>query len=151
MARSARQMKILELITANVVETQDDLARMLKDAGFNATQATISRDIKELGIVKMSIDGKRQKYVREFGDRSVSNDKLVNIFKNAVISILYANNIVVIKTMSGSANIAGMMLDRLENPDILGCVAGDDTVMAVTKNESVAREITDELSELMEQ
>ena len=134
MARSARQMKILELITDNVVETQDDLARMLKDAGFNATQATISRDIKELGIVKMSIDGKRQKYVREFGDRSVSNDKLVNIFKNAVISILYANNIVVIKTMSGSANIAGMMLDRLENPDILGCVAGDDTVMAVTKN-----------------
>ena len=124
MARSARQMKILELITDNVVETQDDLARMLKDAGFNATQATISRDIKELGIVKMSIDGKRQKYVREFGDRSVSNDKLVNIFKNAVISILYANNIVVIKTMSGSANIAGMMLDRLENPDILGCVAG---------------------------
>lgn len=151
MARSARQMKILELITDNVVETQDDLARMLKDAGFNATQATISRDIKELGIVKMSIDGKRQKYVREFGDRSVSNDKLVNIFKNAVISILYANNIVVIKTMSGSANIAGMMLDRLENPDILGCVAGDDTVMAVTKNEAVAREITDELSELMEQ
>lgn len=144
-------MKILELITDNVVETQDDLARMLKDAGFNATQATISRDIKELGIVKMSIDGKRQKYVREFGDRSVSNDKLVNIFKNAVISILYANNIVVIKTMSGSANIAGMMLDRLENPDILGCVAGDDTVMAVTKNEAVAREITDELSELMEQ
>ena len=136
-------MKILELITDNVVETQDDLARMLKESGFNATQATISRDIKELGIVKMSIDGKRQKYVREYGDRSVSNDKLVNIFKSAVVSILYANNIVVIKTMSGSANIAGMMLDRLENPDILGCVAGDDTVMAVAKSEAVAREITD--------
>ncbi len=151
MARSARQMKILELITDNVVETQDDLARMLKESGFNATQATISRDIKELGIVKMSIDGKRQKYVREYGDRSVSNDKLVNIFKSAVVSILYANNIVVIKTMSGSANIAGMMLDRLENPDILGCVAGDDTVMAVAKSEAVAREITDELSELLEQ
>ena len=144
-------MKILELITDNVVETQDDLARMLKESGFNATQATISRDIKELGIVKMSIDGKRQKYVREYGDRSVSNDKLVNIFKSAVVSILYANNIVVIKTMSGSANIAGMMLDRLENPDILGCVAGDDTVMAVAKSEAVAREITDELSELLEQ
>ena len=126
MARSARQMKILELITDNVVETQDDLARMLKESGFNATQATISRDIKELGIVKMSIDGKRQKYVREYGDRSVSNDKLVNIFKSAVVSILYANNIVV-------------------------CVAGDDTVMAVAKSEAVAREITDELSELLEQ
>lgn len=150
MTRNARQMKILELITDTVVETQDDLTRLLKDAGFNATQATISRDIKELGIVKVSIDGKRQKYVRELGDRSVSN-KLVNIFKHAAVSIAYAVNIVVIKTMPGSANIAGMMLDRLENADILGCVAGDDTVMAVTKSEAVAQQISESLSALLEQ
>lgn len=150
MARSARQMKILELIAESPVETQDDLAHLLKEAGFNATQATISRDIKELGLVKVSFDGKRQKYVRESGDRSVPG-KLVNIFKHAVISIVHAGNIIVIKTMSGSANIAGMMLDRLENPDILGCVAGDDTVMAVTTSESVAQQIGESLSTLLEQ
>lgn len=150
MARSARQLKILELIADNAVETQDDLARLLKDAGFTATQATISRDIKELGLVKVSFDGKRQKYVRELNSRSASN-KLVNIFKHAVQSIVYAGNIIVIKTMPGSANIAGMMLDRLENPDILGCVAGDDTVMAVTKSEAVAQQISESLSLLLEQ
>ena len=150
MTRNARQNKILEIIEEKIVETQDDLAMLLKEAGFSATQATISRDIKELGIVKVTFDGKRQKYVREAGDRSVSS-KLVNIFKHSVLSISYAVNIVVIKTMSGSANIAGMMLDRLENPDILGCVAGDDTVMAVTKSEESARKITEELSVLREQ
>lgn len=150
MTRSARQVKILELIDDNVVETQDDLANMLKKSGYTATQATISRDIKELGLVKISIDGKRQKYVREMGERNVSS-KLVNIFKHAVLSIAHAGNIIVIKTMSGSANIAGMMLDRLENPDILGCVAGDDTVMAVTKSENVAQEIGELLSTLLEQ
>ena len=87
--------------------------------------------------------------MREFGDRNVSN-KLVNIFKHSVISITYAVNIIVIKTMSGSANIAGMMLDRLEDPDILGCVAGDDTVMAVTKSESVAQKISESLSGFLE-
>lgn len=150
MTRSTRQMKILKIITENVVETQDDLARMLQEAGFNATQATISRDIKELGIVKVAIDGKRQKYVREVGTRSVSN-KLVNMFKHSVVSIRCALNIVVIKTMQGSANIAGMMLDRLENSDILGCVAGDDTVMAVTKNEEVAQQIVEQLSAFVDQ
>lgn len=149
MTRSARQVKILEIITDNIVETQDDLARMLKSSGFNATQATISRDIKELGIVKVTYDGK-QKYVREIGDRSVSN-KLINIFKHAVLSITYAVNIIVIKTMPGSANIAGMMIDRLENTDVLGCVAGDDTVMAVTKNEITAQQITESLSMYLEQ
>lgn len=149
MARSARQMQILKLINNNIIETQDDLARMLKETGFAATQATISRDIKELGLVKMPIGGNRQKYVREYGDRSVSNDKLVSLFRHAVASISYAQNIVVIKTMSGSANIAGMMIDRLENPDILGSVAGDDTVMAVTKTENAAKLITDELSEML--
>lgn len=150
MTRSTRQTKILELIADRVVETQDDLARLLQEAGFNATQATISRDIKELGIVKMSIDGKRQKYVRESGNRSVPG-KFINLFRHAVVSIRYANNIVVIRTLPGSANIAGMMLDRLENPDILGCVAGDDTVMAVTISEKAAQQIVDTLAGLSEQ
>ena len=78
MTRNARQDKILELITENIVETQDDLTRMLKESGFHATQATISRDIKELGIVKVPFDGKRQKYVREFSDRNVSG-KLIRV------------------------------------------------------------------------
>ncbi len=150
MPRNARQIKILELITDREVETQEDLTQLLKDAGFTATQATISRDIKELGIVKISIDGKRQKYVREAPNRNVSN-KLVNIFTHSVVAINDVNNLIVIKTMPGSANIAGMMLDRISNPDILGCVAGDDTVLAVTRSNDAAKKIAAQLTALLEQ
>lgn len=146
MMRSARQKKILDLIANQAVETQDDLARLLKDAGFNATQATISRDIKELAIVKISVDGKRQKYIREQSDRTASG-KILSLFKHALVSVRFANNIVVIRTIPGSANIAGMMLDRLDCADILGCVAGDDTVMAVTTSEQSARAICELLSD----
>lgn len=150
MARSARQIKILELITKKNIETQDELALQLQQAGFVVTQATISRDIKELGIIKITYDGKRQKYIREFGDRNISS-KIINIFKHAVISIDSAMNIVVIKTLSGSGNSAGMMIDRLENLDIMGCVAGDDTVIAITKTPESALKIVDALNEIINQ
>ena len=146
MMRSARQKKILDLIADRVVETQDDLARLLKEAGFNATQATISRDIKELGIVKILVDGKRQKYIREQSDRTASS-KILSLFKHALVSVRFAGNIVVIRTIPGSANIAGMMLDRLDSTEILGCVAGDDTVMAVTASEQSARTICEILAD----
>ena len=148
--------RISGIFAKEVVSVYDEIYPTNEDLGidcrsrFNATQATISRDIKELGIVKMSIDGKRQKYVRESGNRSVPG-KFINLFRHAVVSIRYANNIVVIRTLPGSANIAGMMLDRLENPDILGCVAGDDTVMAVTISEKAAQQIVDTLAGLSEQ
>lgn len=148
MARNARQQKILELISKKDIETQDELAYELQQADFVVTQATISRDIKELGLVKITTDSKKQKYVRELSDYNVSS-KLLSMYKHAVLSIDHALNIVVIKTLAGGASAAGMMVDRLENSDILGCVAGDDTVMIVSRSERDAADIALKLTELL--
>jgi transcriptional regulator of arginine metabolism len=144
MARNARQNKLLELISENNIETQDDLVLALKDAGFSVTQATVSRDIKELGLIKASIDGKKQRYVKENPDGNATS-KFTDMFRHSVISIEHAMNIVVIRTLTGSANIAGMMIDRFKNASVLGCVAGDDTVFAVLRDERSAEELTEQL------
>lgn len=147
MARGSRQLRILELISKRDIDTQEELSRLLQAENFNVTQATVSRDIKDLGLIKVTVNGK-QKYVKEKTDSNVGS-KIVTMFKNAVLSIDYALNIVVIKTISGGASSAGSMIDKLSNPDILGCVAGDDTVLAVTKNEQVAASVVDVLNEII--
>ncbi|MCL2796656.1 MAG: arginine repressor [Firmicutes bacterium] len=148
MPRSARQIKILELIGRHDLETQDELAGALVKAGFPVTQATISRDIKELGLVKISVPDGRQKYARDYTDTSVSG-KVVALFRQAAVSIDYALNTVVIKTLSGSANSAGLMVDRIENPQVLGCVAGDDTVLVITKSEAAAKKMVETLNKII--
>lgn len=146
-ARNARQLKILELIAQKDIETQDELAAELLRENFPVTQATISRDIKELGLVKVS-DGKKQKYAREYNDYSISN-KILNMFRHAVYSVDYALNIAVIKTISGAANSAGMFVDRMNFGGVMGCVAGDDTLMVITKSEAVAHDLVEELNEIL--
>lgn len=151
MARSARQMKMLEIIQAKNIETQDELAAELQNSGFEVTQATISRDIKELGIVKISLGGGLQKYTRDYGDFNSISAKISNLFKHAVLSIECANNLIVIKTLTGSANMAGMMVDGLSNPSVLGCVAGDDTVFVAVRTNEDAENLTDILRQLIAQ
>lgn len=147
MARNARQLKILELIAKKDIETQDELAAELLRENFHVTQATISRDIKELGLVKVS-DGKKQKYARDVADNNISA-KLLNMFRHAVFSIDYALNNVVIKTISGAANSAGMFVDRMGDEDVMGCVAGDDTVLIITKSETASERIVRALHEIL--
>lgn len=148
MARNTRQMKILELITKKAIETQDELARELMSAGFDVTQATVSRDIKELGLVKIN-EGKAQRYVRDTGSDKNFLSNLANVYKNAVIMIQQAQNIVVIKTIPGGAATVGMTVDRLKDNLILGCVAGDDTVFAVTKDNDTAAIAVEQLTEML--
>ena len=148
MPRSARQIKILELIGREGIETQDELGGALSAAGFSVTQATISRDIKELGLVKITLADGRQKYARDYTDTSVGG-RVVALFRHAVVSIDYALNNVVIKTVPGSANTAGLMVDRLENVQVLGCVAGDDTVLVITKSEAASKKLVDALNEVI--
>lgn len=148
MPRSARQIKILELISRKDIETQDELALELIAADFPVTQATISRDIKELGLVKITVADGRQKYARDYNDGSLGG-KVVGLFRQAVVSVDYALNTVVVKTLSANANSAGLMIDRLENPDVLGCVAGDDTVLIITRSESAAKKLVDTLNEIL--
>lgn len=138
MARSARQSKILELITKNEIETQEELVDELKKSGYNITQATISRDIKELRLIKVLSENKKYKYAREVSpDHNVSN-KTLTIFRESVISIAAGLNNIIIKTLPGSARAASVLIDKLNMPEILGCVAGDDAVIIVTNNEAGA-------------
>ncbi len=141
MERNERQIKILELISTKNIETQDELAYELKKLNYNVTQATISRDIKELGLVKT-------RYIAA-GVDSV-NERIKRIFKLAVLSVNVACNIVVIRTLPGCANATGDMLDKMHDSEVLGCVAGEDTVMAVCADETAAKNTVKKLYELIE-
>ena len=147
MARNARQSKILELIADKEIETQEELVGELLKSGYEVTQATVSRDIKDLGLVKVSVDGKRQRYTREKSDTSVTS-KFTDLFRHSFVSVDYAGNIVVVKMLAGSGNIAGARIDREKNPKVLGCVAGDDTVFAVLRDEESAKIMVEQLREI---
>lgn len=134
-----RQTKILELISKNAIETQEELVEELNRQKFNVTQATISRDIKELGLIKI-LDGERYRYAYIDSEQNINN-KLINLFREAVISIDSANNLIVIKTLSGSANVAGMAIDKMNLKTILGSIAGDDTLMVIVKDNKDVPEV----------
>lgn len=133
-----RHKKILEIIKNNDVTTQDELASLLLDSNYIVTQATVSRDIRELGLTKMSVNGGPQKYVAiENNDKSL-NDKLLRILRAGYVSMDRAQNILVIKTVSGMAMAVAAALDAFKMNEIVGCIAGDDTIMcAIRTNEDV--------------
>ena len=140
MARSARQSKILELISTKEIETQDELARELRNANFDITQATISRDIKELGLTKiLSSSGKYKYCIVGAGEQIISN-KYITIFKESVISVKVAMNLVVIKTMKGMAHALTSFIDKLNISELMGCVGGEDTVMLIFPTTTYASE-----------
>ena len=145
--RNLRQSKILELIAKYEIETQDDLSAELRKAGFTVTQATISRDIKELGLVK-SLSNGAYKYAAP-ADTSGASVKIVNMFRESVISIDSANNLIVIKTISGSANAAALLVDKLNIEGVMGCVAGDDTVLVIVKSENITSEVIVRLQKIV--
>lgn len=148
MPRNARQKKILELVSSQDIETQSELAATLRQLNFSVTQATVSRDIKELGLIKISTGTGRQRYVQELSDRNILN-RIGEIFKSAVLSIKNALNIVVVKTLSGCAAPAGIMIDKLESASVLGSVSGDDTIIIVTASEEAAGGLADKLGRLL--
>lgn len=143
--KTKRHSKIIELIKANDVETQEELTLMLKDAGFDVTQATISRDIRELKLTKISTSDGKQKYQVYFqGDNNLS-EKFIRVFKEGVLSIDYAQNTIVIKTLAGMAMGVAMALETMNNDEIMGTIAGDDTIFCVTKTEEKAIKIVEKL------
>lgn len=140
MARSSRQSKILEIISTKEVETQDELVAELKNANFEITQATISRDIKELGLIKIlsSESGKYKYALVENGDQAISN-KYINIFKESVISVRPVQNLCVIKTIKGMAACVAGFMDKLNVDGVIGTVFGDDTVMVILASHDEAK------------
>ncbi|MFZ7131094.1 MAG: arginine repressor [Eubacteriales bacterium] len=130
----ARQSKILEIIDHHIIETQEELADKLKSCGFSITQATISRDIKELRLIKvMSGDG-RYHYAPFKEMNNLVNERIVNVFKESVISVDYSGNIIVLKTLSGTAMAASVAIDSMGWSETVGCLAGDDTIFVVVRN-----------------
>ncbi len=149
MARSSRQSKILELISTKEIETQDELARELKNANFEITQATISRDIKELGLTKILSSSGKYKYAILGSEQQIVSNKYINIFKECVISAKSALNLVVIKTIKGMGVGVCSFIDKLNLNELMGATYGDDTVMLVFPSTTYASEAVVTLNDLM--
>lgn len=144
-----RHSKIIELINQYDIETQDELADLLNKCGYNVTQATVSRDIRQLKLIKQSVDGK-QKYVVLQGNLYEMNDKYIRILKDGFVSMAMAQNILVIKTVSGMAMAVAAALDAMEWNEIVGCIAGDDTIMCAIKSTDDNLIVMDKLNKLLE-
>ncbi len=136
-----RHKKILEIISEYNVETQEELIDKLKESGFEVTQATISRDIKELRLVKISTENNTYKYAISGQDDGIISSKYRNIVADTVIKADSANNIVVLKTYSGMAQAAAAAIDGMDLNNVVGCVAGDDNIIIVMRSTEAADEI----------
>ena len=144
--KTKRQRKIIELITNYDIETQEELAAKLVENGFNVTQATISRDIRELNLTKIATKGGKQKYAVQSSSDIVSHSKYMRVLNDGIITMDTAGNILVVKTVSGMAMAVAAALDAMQIKEILGCIAGDDTIMCVVKH----AEETDRVKEHIE-
>lgn len=136
--KTKRQRKIIELITERNVETQDELAALLEKEGFTVTQATISRDIRELNLTKsVSPDG-GQKYSIAVSALGGIYGKYLRVLSDGVLKMEIAENILVIKTVSGMAMAVGAAVDAMSIENVVGCIAGDDTIMCIIKTKEDA-------------
>jgi transcriptional regulator of arginine metabolism len=146
--KSKRQQKIIEIITSNDIETQDDLIKALNSEGFTATQATVSRDIRELKLLKLTVNG-IYKYVAPKAE--IDNSlKYNHALFSSIVEVAYALNNVVIKTTPGLAQAVAAGIDSLNDDDILGCVAGDDAIILVSKSEEASARIVEKIKRIAE-
>ncbi len=148
--KTKRQTKILELIQKHDIETQEELSAYLTREGFQVTQATVSRDIRELKLTKIAMDNGRQRYaVLSDADTGMA-EKLVRVLREGFVSMDYAGNILVIKTVSGMASAVGAAVDAIKLSEIIGSIAGDDTLMCVIRTEEDAVNIMNKLRKIVE-
>lgn len=150
--KSKRQNRIFEIITSNDIETQDELIERLRESGYDVTQATVSRDIKELGLVKVSTMDNHYKYAVPASptqDNIKISAKYRNIIKETVISVDGAENLVVVKTYSGMAQAAAAAIDGMGWSEIVGSIAGDDTILVVIRSTERALEFIKRFKETL--
>ena len=148
--KTKRQTKILELIQKHDIETQEELSAYLTRDGYQVTQATVSRDIRELKLTKIAMDNGRQRYaVLSDADTGMA-EKLVRVLREGFVSMDYAGNILVIKTVSGMASAVGAAVDAIKLSEIIGSIAGDDTLMCVIRTEEDAVNIMNKLRKIVE-
>jgi len=145
----SRHAKILELIEKYEIDTQEELAEYLKKSGYNVTQATISRDIKELRLIKVLSKSGKYKYATIKQQDNIVSDRLIRVFKGSVLTIDYAENFIVVKTLSGAANAAAATIDAMEIKDIVGTIAGDDTIFILIRDKEKVPELVGYFQNIM--
>ena len=149
--KSERQNEIIRLITAGDIETQEELASALRDLGYKVTQATVSRDIRELRLIKIPAKDGGFKYAKPERRESAVSERLARILTDSLVNVDASGNIIVVKTLSGSANVAAEALDNLGWPEILGTIAGDNTIFIVTRAGTETAEICGRIRRLTDQ
>jgi len=147
--RYSRQNRILGLIKELEIETQEKLAYLLKEDGFDVTQATVSRDIKELQLIKTLSPSGKYKYALGMATDTPITDRFVKIFKDTIISVASSGNLIVIKTLTGCANAAAEAIDSLSLPFMLGTIAGDNTILIVVDDEKNVLFLQEKFNELL--
>ncbi len=148
--RVSRQNKILELIATNEVETQDQLTSLLSAAGYKVTQATVSRDIRELQLIKGPSKEGKHKYIASNYDNRPISERFIRIFRETTLSYQSAQNLIVVKTLSGCSGAAGEAIDCLSLDHIVGSIEGDNTLLIIADSEENVPYIMDELDKIME-
>ena len=149
--KTKRQSKILELIRKNNIETQEELLAYLLDAGFTVTQATVSRDIREMKLTKISMEGGGQKYAALNEKAENLSEKYVRVLRDGFVSMDVAQNILVIKTVSGMAGAVCASIDAMNIHEIVGSIAGDDTIMCAIRTTEDTVAIMKKLRRIVEQ
>lgn len=147
--KSLRHSMILEIIEAKDIETQEELAEELKRRGVKVTQATVSRDIKELRLLKVLAENGGYKYATVERAEKGMNERFIRILAESVMSIEYANNLIVIKTLSASAAAAAEAIDSLKWPEVLGSVAGDNTILIIVRSEDAVELVLSRFNTLL--
>ncbi len=147
--RYSRQNKILEIISNNEVETQEKLASLLKNEGFDVTQATISRDIKELQLIKVLSNSGRYKYAVSTQQDAPISDRFVKIFRETITSFSSVNNMIIIKTLSGCGPATGEAVDNIGLPYVVGSIAGDNTLLLIIDSEEHVEEILSRFNNML--
>lgn len=148
--KRSRHDKIIEIIARNDVETQEQLASLLKEAGYDVTQATVSRDIRQMKLSKQVTEDGKQKYVYSTADSEAMQDKYVSVLKAGYVSMEVAQNLLVIKTVSGMAMALATAIDALDIPEVIGCIAGDDTIFVAIRSYEEAQVVRDRFAEMLQ-
>ena len=147
--KTKRQTKMLELIKKHDIETQEELSDYLQKEGYQVTQATVSRDIRELKLTKVAMSNGRQKYAALTEANEDLSEKYTRVFRDAFVSMDMAQNILVIKTVSGMAMAVAAALDAIQFTEIVGCIAGDDTIMCAIRSVDDTILLMDKLKKLI--
>ena len=146
--KNYRHQKIMEIIQSNNVETQEELAELLNEQGFPVTQATVSRDIKQLQLRKVPTGSGRQCYAAASKSGPLINDRMRHVLSDGFVSMDSAQNILVVKTVSGMAMAVAAAIDAIQIPQLLGCIAGDDTVLCVIRSNEDVSDVMEKLTEM---